>query len=87
MNCAWAAPPPGAVIGNMVYAAIQADSTDWRTIWNKVQTADYFARRFQAFGRSWQTADLELAWQALDNITSDPASTSSAIERVDQLLP
>ncbi len=78
---------PGAVIGNMIYAAIQADAADWRTIWNKLQTADYFARRFQAFGRSWQAADLELAWQALDHITSDPASTISAIERVDHLLP
>ncbi|GAB6059490.1 DUF4214 domain-containing protein [Desulfonatronum parangueonense] len=77
---------PGAVIGNMIYAAIQADSTDWHTIRNKVQVAEYFAQRFGASGRTWQNSDLDLARQALEKVTSDSATVDMAKARVDQML-
>ncbi len=77
---------PGAVIGNIIHAAIQAGGADWLTIWNKVQVAEYFTQRFEAQNRVWQDSDLSLARQALVGVTDDPASVEAGKARVDQLL-
>ncbi len=78
---------PGAVIGNMIHAAIQANSTDWLTIWNKVQAAEYFTQRFEAQNRVWQGSDLSLARQALEGVTDDPATVDAGKAKVDGILP
>ncbi len=78
---------PGAVIGHIIYAAIQVDGRDWLTIWNKVQVAEYFTQRFQASGRAWQDSDLSLARQVMDGVTDDPATVDAGKARVEQLLP
>ncbi|TVQ96996.1 MAG: DUF4214 domain-containing protein [Desulfovibrionales bacterium] len=78
---------PGAVIGYMIYAAIQANATDWLTIWNKIQVGEYFTHRFEASGRVWQDSDLDLARQALDGVTDDPDTVGAGRSRVDLLLP
>ncbi|GAB6060712.1 trypsin-like serine protease [Desulfonatronum parangueonense] len=77
---------PGRVIGDMIYAAIQIGATDWLTIWNKVQVAEYFTEMFQAKGRVWMDSDLDLARQALQDVTDDPATVELGKARVDQLL-
>ncbi len=77
---------PGLVIGNMIHAAIAGNSTDWLIIWNKIQVADYFVRKFQNRGRPWQDSDLNLARLALNHISEDPASVDAAKGRVDQML-
>ncbi len=77
---------PGAVIGNMIHAAIQNGDQDWLTIWNKVQVAEYFTQRFEASGRAWQDGDLDLARQALVGVTDDPDTVDAAKARVEQLL-
>ena len=78
--------PPGLVIGYMIHAAIQEDSTDWQTIWNKIRVADSFTQSFQAQGRPWQPSDTTLARQALANVTHDPISVVVARFQVDQSL-
>lgn len=77
---------PGLVIGNMIHAAIQANSTDWLTIWNKVQAAEYFAQRFEGSGRRWQDSDLSMARRVLEGVTSDSATVETGKTWVDQLL-
>ncbi|TVQ95446.1 MAG: DUF4214 domain-containing protein [Desulfovibrionales bacterium] len=78
--------PPGLVIGYIIHAAIQANSTDWLTIWNKIQVAEDFTQHFQALGRPWQPSDTILARQALATVTHDPASVVVARFWVDQSL-
>ncbi|TVR02297.1 MAG: DUF4214 domain-containing protein, partial [Desulfovibrionales bacterium] len=78
---------PGLVIGNFIHAAIAGNSTDWLTIWNKIQVAEHFTRRFSDTGRRWTDTDLELARQALHGVTDDPDTVSLGKTRVEQLLP
>ncbi len=78
---------PGAVIGNIIHAAIQAESTDWLTIWHKVQVAEYFTQRFEAQNRVWQEGGFDLARQALVGVTDDSDTVERGKERVDMLLP
>ncbi|GAB6060709.1 DUF4214 domain-containing protein [Desulfonatronum parangueonense] len=78
---------PGAVIGNIIHAAIQLDGMDWATIWNKVQVAEYFTEQFRKRGGHWRDGDLELARQALRGVTDDPDSVDEGKTEVDRLLP
>ncbi|TVR02312.1 MAG: hypothetical protein EA399_00520, partial [Desulfovibrionales bacterium] len=78
---------PGAVIGNIIYAAIQLNSTDWLTIWHKILVAEHFTRRFEATGRTWTNADLDLARQAPLGVTDDPDTVETGKARVEELLP
>ncbi len=77
---------PGAVIGNMIHAAIQLGGGDWATIWNKIQAAEYFAQHFEASGQTWQDDAFDLARQALDGVTDDPATVETAKARVNQMF-
>ncbi len=75
---------PGALIGNMIYAAIQANSADWLVIWHKVLAGEHFTQALQ--GRTWQPGYLEQARQALAGVGADPASVAAARARVDQFI-
>lgn len=75
---------PGAVIGNMIYAAIQLNSNDWLTIWHKIQVAEYLTQMIHAQNRPWQESDRILARQVLEMVTDDPASTEAGFERVNK---
>jgi hypothetical protein len=77
---------PGLLIGNLINAAMQADSTDWMIIRNKVLVAGYFARRFHDLGLSWQESDLVTARQVLDGVTADQATVSAGKDSVDLLV-
>ncbi len=77
---------PGMVIGYIIHAAIQANSTDWLTIWHKIRVAEHFTRQFQSQGRTWQEGDVNLARQALDGVTDEPSSVDAAMARVDQFF-
>ncbi|GAB6060705.1 DUF4214 domain-containing protein [Desulfonatronum parangueonense] len=78
---------PGLLIGNVIYAAIQADGQDWATIWHKVRVSEYFTQRFATKGRIWRADDAHLARKALDGVTSEQATVASGRDRVRGLLP
>lgn len=77
---------PGLVMGHKVHAAIQGNPTDWLTIWNKLQVAEYFTEQFENSGRVWEDSDLALASQALDGVTDDPETVESGKAKVDQMF-
>ncbi|TVQ96995.1 MAG: DUF1566 domain-containing protein, partial [Desulfovibrionales bacterium] len=77
---------PGAVIGNIIYAAIERNSTDWLTIWNKIQVAEYFTQRFTASGRTWTNAGLDMARMALVGVTHNTLSVGAGRKNVDTLF-
>ncbi len=77
---------PGAVIGNIIYAALVENKANWQTIRNKIEAGRYFAQRFAALGLIWNNAARDSARHVLANITQDPATVGSAKSLVDQLL-
>lgn len=77
---------PGGVIGNIINAAMVAGTQDWETIRNKVDVADYFARRFTALGRAWHAGDYGRARRCLNNVTREGQTVTRGRQIVDQLL-
>lgn len=75
---------PGALIGNMIYAAIQANSVDWLVIWHKVLAGEHFTQ--EMWGRTWHDNYREQARLALANVGADPASVDAARAAVDQFI-
>ncbi|TVR02245.1 MAG: DUF4214 domain-containing protein [Desulfovibrionales bacterium] len=77
---------PGRAIGDIVNAAMAAQSSDWLTIRNKVEVADHFTQRFAHLQRPWDAGARENAITALQGVTSDPATVDARKAWIDQQL-
>lgn len=77
---------PGLVIGNIINAAMSSGTTDWLTIRNKVEVANYFAYKFGQGRYIWDDNARAAAVMALDGVTSDPASAQARKAWIDSLM-
>lgn len=77
---------PGAVIGNIIYAAMVNEGQDWDTIRNKVDVALYFTSRFASLNRAWLESDFARARKSLEGVDFSAPSVTEGKRRVDEML-
>ncbi|TVR02246.1 MAG: DUF1566 domain-containing protein [Desulfovibrionales bacterium] len=77
---------PGAVIGHIIYAAIQENGPDWSTIWNKILVAEHYTSRFNMYFTDWSDAVQAAARTILADVSDDPATVHRAHQFVVDVL-